>query len=157
MLVKYWNLAFFMVLLLTWQIDLWSTYKTKIDQSSNNLNCCSISCLNNPGGPCCMNCAWRLVTPGATLCRVKCSYEERHWEPSWGESRTPSLMLCSPPECAHRVMETQTPIGSCSGTVRWIHWSFSRGTSQPREWTQVSRIAGVLITNWATREDIHWS
>ena len=78
MLVKYWNLAFFMVLLLTWKIDLGSTYKTKIDQSSDNLDCCSISCLNNPGGACYMKCAWRLVTPGATLCRVKCSYEERH-------------------------------------------------------------------------------
>ena len=30
--------------------------------------------------------------------------------------------------------------------------SFSRGSSQPRDWTQVSRIAGGFFTNLATRE-----
>ena len=30
--------------------------------------------------------------------------------------------------------------------------SFSRGSFQPRDWTQVSRIAGRCITIWATRE-----
>ena len=28
----------------------------------------------------------------------------------------------------------------------------SRGSSQPRDWTQVSHIAGRLFTVWATRE-----
>ena len=37
------------------------------------------------------------------------------------------------------------------------HWSgvafsFSRGSSQARDWTQVSRIAGGFFTSWATRE-----
>ena len=31
-------------------------------------------------------------------------------------------------------------------------YSFSRGSSQPRDWTQVSRIAGGFFTVWATRE-----
>ena len=30
--------------------------------------------------------------------------------------------------------------------------SFSRGSSQPRDWTQVSHIAGGFFTKWATRE-----
>ena len=29
---------------------------------------------------------------------------------------------------------------------------FSRESSQPRDWTQVSRIAGSVFTSWATRE-----
>ena len=36
------------------------------------------------------------------------------------------------------------------------YWSvafpFSRGSSQPREWTQVSCIAGRFFTSWGTRE-----
>ena len=31
---------------------------------------------------------------------------------------------------------------------------FSRGSSQPRSWTQVSCIAGRFFTNWATRESL---
>ena len=30
--------------------------------------------------------------------------------------------------------------------------AFSKGSSQPRGWTQVSRIAGGFFTSWATRE-----
>ena len=30
--------------------------------------------------------------------------------------------------------------------------SLSRGSSQPRDWTQVSRVAGRFFTSWATRE-----
>ena len=34
----------------------------------------------------------------------------------------------------------------------WVAFPFSRGSSQPRDQTQVSRIAGRLFTSWATRE-----
>ena len=34
----------------------------------------------------------------------------------------------------------------------WIAISFSRVSSQPRDWTQVSRIVGRCFTIWATRE-----
>ena len=34
----------------------------------------------------------------------------------------------------------------------WVAISFSRGSSQPRDWTLVSCIAGRLFTDWATRE-----
>ena len=33
-----------------------------------------------------------------------------------------------------------------------VAFSFSRGSSQPRDWTQVSHIAGGFFTSWATRE-----
>ena len=41
------------------------------------------------------------------------------------------------------------------------YWSgyffpFPRGSSQPRDWTHVSRIAGKFFTSWATREVIGW-
>ena len=36
--------------------------------------------------------------------------------------------------------------------LEWVAFPFSRGSSQPRDWTQVSRIAGGFFTSWATRE-----
>ena len=36
--------------------------------------------------------------------------------------------------------------------LEWVAFSFSRGSSQPRDWTQVSHIAGRVFTSWATRE-----
>ena len=36
--------------------------------------------------------------------------------------------------------------------LEWVAISFSRGSSQPRDWTQVSCIADRRFTVWATRE-----
>ena len=36
--------------------------------------------------------------------------------------------------------------------LEWVAFPFSRGSSQPRDRTQVSRIAGRFFTSWATRE-----
>ena len=36
--------------------------------------------------------------------------------------------------------------------LEWVAISFSRGSSQPRDQTQISRIAGKFFTSWATRE-----
>ena len=38
-----------------------------------------------------------------------------------------------------------------AGILEWVAISFSRGPSRPREWTQVSHIAGRFFTIWATR------
>ena len=39
-----------------------------------------------------------------------------------------------------------------------VVFPFSRGSSQPRDQTQVSHIAGVFFTSWATREaQEYWS
>ena len=36
--------------------------------------------------------------------------------------------------------------------LKWVAFPFSRGSSQPRDWSQVSHIAGRFFTSWATRE-----
>ena len=36
--------------------------------------------------------------------------------------------------------------------LEWVAYPFSRGSSQPRNWTGVSCIRGGLFTNWAIRE-----
>ena len=36
--------------------------------------------------------------------------------------------------------------------LEWIAFPFCRGSSQPRDWTQVSCIAGGFFTSWATGE-----
>ena len=42
--------------------------------------------------------------------------------------------------------------------LQWVAFSFSRGSSQPRDRTQVSHIAGRLFTRWATGEaQEYWS
>ena len=42
--------------------------------------------------------------------------------------------------------------------LAWVAVSFSRRSSQPRDQTQVSSIAGAFLTSWATREaQEYWS
>ena len=42
--------------------------------------------------------------------------------------------------------------------LEWVAFPLSRGSSQPRDWMQVSHIAGWFFTNWATREaQEYWS
>ena len=42
--------------------------------------------------------------------------------------------------------------------LEWVAFSFSRRSSQPRDWTQVSCIVGRFFTSWATREaQEYWS
>ena len=43
-------------------------------------------------------------------------------------------------------------------TLEWVAYSFSRESSQPRDQTWVSCIAGRFFTSWATRKaQEHWS
>ena len=59
--------------------------------------------------------------------------------------------LCDPVDyTVHGILQTRI--------VEWVAFPFSRGPSQPRDWTQVSCIAGGIFTSWATREaQEHWS
>ena len=42
--------------------------------------------------------------------------------------------------------------------LEWVAFPFPRGSSQPRDQTQVSPIAGEFFTSWATREaQEYWS
>ena len=54
-------------------------------------------------------------------------------------------MECSPPgSSVHEILQARI--------LEWVAILFSRGSSQPRDHTQVSCIAGRLFTIWATRE-----
>ena len=54
-------------------------------------------------------------------------------------------MDCSPPgSSVHGILQARI--------LEWVAISFSRGSSQPRDWTQLSHTAGRLFTHWATRE-----
>ena len=45
-----------------------------------------------------------------------------------------------------------------AGILELVAFPFSKGSSQPRDQTQVSRIAGGFFTSWATRESQeYWS
>ena len=70
----------------------------------------------------------------------------------WSEVKVAQscLTLCNP-------MDFSVPGSSAHGILQaiileWVAIAFSRGSSQPRDWTQVSLIAGVFFTIWATRE-----
>ena len=39
--------------------------------------------------------------------------------------------------------------------LEWVAFSLSRASSQPRDWTQVSHIAGKFFTSWAIRETLY--
>ena len=53
--------------------------------------------------------------------------------------------LCDPMDYGvHGILQART--------LEWVAFPFSRGSSQPRDRTQVSRIAGRFFTSWATRE-----
>ena len=53
---------------------------------------------------------------------------------------------CSPPGYSvHGILQARI--------LEWVAIPFSRGFSQPRDWTWVSHIAGRFFTIWATRED----
>ena len=50
-------------------------------------------------------------------------------------------MDCSPPgSSVYGILQARI--------LEWVAISFSRGSSQPRDQTQVSHIAGRLLTNW---------
>ena len=54
-------------------------------------------------------------------------------------------MDCSPPgSSVHGILQARI--------LEWVAFSFSRGSSWPRDWTQVSRIRGRCFNLWATRE-----
>ena len=41
-------------------------------------------------------------------------------------------------------------------TLEWVAVLFSRGSSQPRDWAQVSHMAGRCFTSWVTRRSWSW-
>ena len=62
-------------------------------------------------------------------------YQERSSDP---------VDCSSPGSSAHGILQARV--------LEWVAISFSRGSSPPRDWTQISCIAGRRFTFWATRE-----
>ena len=62
--------------------------------------------------------------------------------------------LCDPMDCSlpgsavHGILQARI--------LEWVAIPFSRGSSRPRDWTQVLLIAGRFFTIWATREVVQW-
>ena len=61
------------------------------------------------------------------------------------DSKSCLVGLCDPMDyTAHEILQARI--------LEWVAIPFSRGSSQPRYWTQVSRMAAGFFTIWATRE-----
>ena len=56
------------------------------------------------------------------------------------------LTLCDPKDCSPSGFSVHEIL------LEWVATPFSRGSSWPRDWTQVSRVAGGFFTTWATRK-----
>ena len=75
-----------------------------------------------------------------------------HWVTSVCEVAQSCSTLCNPVDCSppgssvHGILQARI--------LEWAAISFSRGSSQPRDRTQVSYIAGRCFILWATREAI---
>ena len=68
----------------------------------------------------------------------------------WSEVAQSCPTLCNPMECS--LPGSSIPGILQAGILEWVAISFSRRSSQPRDQTWVSRIAGRRFTIWATRE-----
>ena len=68
----------------------------------------------------------------------------------WSEVAQSCPTLCDPMDCSlpgssvHGIFQARV--------LEWVAISFYRGSSQPRDWTPVSHIAGRCFIIWATRE-----
>ena len=78
-------------------------------------------------------------------------YNSQGWsEVKWSEVAQSCPTLCDPMDCSlsgssvHGIFQARV--------LEWIAVSFSRGSSQPRNRSRVSHIAGRYFTIWANRE-----
>ena len=60
--------------------------------------------------------------------------------------------LCDPTDCSPPDFSVNEILQA--RILEWIAIPFSRGTSQPRDWTLVSYIAGRFFTFWATGKSV---
>ena len=85
------------------------------------------------------------------------SHASKWSEVKWSEIAQSCPILCDPMNCS-------LPCSSIYGifqakVLKWVAISFSKGSSQPRDQTPVSRVVGRRFTVWATREawySIEW-
>ena len=74
----------------------------------------------------------------ATITNTSCSYQ-------WKWKLLSHVRLCDPLDyTVHGMLQARI--------LEWVAVPFSRGSSQPRDRSHVSWMAGGFFTNWATRE-----
>ena len=82
---------------------------------------------------------------------------KKNWTNFFTNSTFPSLVVFWKWKSLSHVWLFATPWTIAHGILQakileWVPFPFSRGFSQPRNWTGVSCIAGRFFTNWAIRE-----
>ena len=96
--------------------------------------------------------AWWADVYGVTQSRTRLKQlssnsSSRKFEVKGSEMKVTQLCptLCNPTDhTVHGILQARIP--------DWVAFPFSRGSSQPRDRTQVSCIAGGFFISWATRE-----
>ena len=85
----------------------------------------------------------------ATL--AQCSHSVLYWRP---ESESHPAAAKSLQSCPNLCNPTDYAVQGILQIriLEWLAFTFSRGSSQPRDWTQVACIAGGFFTSWAIRE-----
>ena len=83
----------------------------------------------------------------------RAGWEARIWESlvygQWKWKSLSRVRLCDPMGYAvHGILQARI--------LEWVAFPFSRGSSQPRDRTQVSLIEGRFFTSWATRKAQEW-
>ena len=88
--------------------------------------------------------AWRAAGHGVAKSRARLSDWTELNEVKWKSLSCVWLFVTPMDHTVHGILQARK--------LEWVAFPFSRGSSQPRDWTQVSRIAGGFFTSWATRE-----
>ena len=68
-----------------------------------------------------------------------------NWDIKEAQVAHSCLTLCDPMDCVHGILQSRI--------LERVAFPFSRGSSQSRDWTQLSCTAGGFLTSWATRDD----
>ena len=76
-------------------------------------------------------------------------YGYESWIINKAESESESRSAISNTLQPHGLYSPWSSLGQNTG---WVAFPFSRGYSRPRDWTQISCMAGGFFTNWAIRE-----
>ena len=116
-----------------------------------------------------MKSGFSICSPYAPECLIKIfkfSLYNHHTNcyEEWLKSKNTAVMVPSESESCFVMSNSLGSHGLYSpgilqaSILEWVAFSFSRGSSQPRDWTQVSHTAGRFFTSWATREaQEYWS
>ena len=85
-----------------------------------------------------------LFTWGQTMVALQIAVKRREWVSEWSRSVVSNSLRPLPGSSAYGILQARI--------LEWVVISFSRGSSRPRDRTQVSRIAGRCFNLRATRE-----